>query len=99
MYAGPAGCLDDLGGPTGHGREDGVEEAPMLDGDAALVESGGEHDGVAMGAMRDVTQSFGPVVDRVHRGDDRQQHLRRTDVRRSPIAPDVLLPSLQREPV
>ena len=39
------------------------------------------------------------MVDRVHAGDHRRQHLRRADVRRRLLAPDVLLARLQREAV
>ena len=38
---------------------------------------------------------FGAVIDRVHRGDDRQQHLRRADVRGRFLAANMLLTGLQ----
>ena len=44
-------------------------------------------------------QAFRPVVDRVHRGHHRQQHLRGADVRGRLFAADVLLARLQRQAV
>ena len=41
----------------------------------------------------------GPVVDRVHRGHDREQHLRGADVARGLVAADVLLAGLERQAV
>ena len=48
---------------------------------------------------RDRPQAVRAVVDGVHRGDDRQQHLRGADVARRLLAADVLLAGLQRQPV
>jgi hypothetical protein len=50
-------------------------------------------------ATGDAGQAVGTVVDGVHRGDDRQQHLGGADVGGGLLAADVLLPGLQREPV
>ncbi len=50
-------------------------------------------------AARDARQPGGPVVDGIHAGDDRQQHLRGADVGGGLFAPDVLLARLQRQPV
>ena len=47
------------------------------------------------GAVRD----FRPVIDRVHRGDHRQQHLRGAEVGGRLFAADVLLAGLQRQPI
>ena len=44
-------------------------------------------------------QPFGAVIDRVHRGDDRQQHLRGADVGGRLFAADMLLAGLQRQPI
>ena len=41
---------------------------------------------------------LGSVVDRVHGGDVGEQRLRRADVAGRLVAPDVLLPRLQRQP-
>ncbi len=59
----------------------------------------GEHRGVGRDALGDALQPGGPVVDGVHAGDHRGQHLRRADVRGRALAPDVLLARLQREPI
>ena len=50
-------------------------------------------------ASRDPAKTFRPVIDRVHRGDHREQHLRGADVRRRLLATNVLLARLQREAV
>ena len=50
-------------------------------------------------ALGDPLQAGRPVVDGVHAGDDRGQHLRRADVRGRALAPDVLLARLQREAI
>ena len=44
-------------------------------------------------------QPFRAVIDRVHRGHHRQQHLRGADVRGRLLAADMLLAGLQRQPV
>ena len=46
-------------------------------------------------ASCDPPQSLGAVVDRVHRGDDGEEHLRGADVARCLLAPDVLLARLK----
>jgi hypothetical protein len=50
-------------------------------------------------AAGDPAQALGAVVDGVHRGHDREQHLRRADVARGLLAPNVLLARLQRQAV
>ena len=50
-------------------------------------------------ARGDAPQALGPVVDRVHAGHHRQQHLRGADVARRLLAADVLLARLQRHAV
>ena len=52
-----------------------------------------------MHGARDVGQSLRPVIDRIHRGDHRQQHLRGADVGGRLFAADVLLAGLQRQPI
>ena len=47
----------------------------------------------------DLRQPFGTVIDRIHRGDHRQQHLRGADVGSRLLAADMLLAGLQRQPV
>ncbi len=50
-------------------------------------------------AARDTREPFGAVIHRIHRGHDREQHLRGADVRSGLLAPDVLFARLQREAV
>ena len=52
-----------------------------------------------MNALRDGAQPARAMVNRVHRRDDGKENLRRTDVTRRFVAPDVLLARLQRESV
>ena len=47
----------------------------------------------------DCSQSARTVINRIHRRDDGEEHLRRADVTRRFVAADVLLARLQREPV
>ena len=95
-------------GPCG-GEDAGLAHAD-LDGDR--VEEGGGFDprpgglqgarqtvGQEMHALADGAQALGPVEDRIHRGHDGQQSLRRADVGGRLLAPDVLLAGLQRQPV
>ena len=85
----------------GHADGDGVEErvvhAPRRRRRAAPAASAR---GVA-GATRcgDRAQPVGAVVDGVHAGDHREQHLRGADVAGRLLAADVLLAGLQREAV
>jgi hypothetical protein len=67
--------------------------------DAALGEAGREHGGTPVHLARNPAEPVGPVVDRVHGGDDRQQHLGGADVGRGAVTADVLLTGLQRQPV
>ena len=76
-----------------------VEERRRRHGEAQPLEAGLEDRGEAMDAPRDRRQPLGAVVDRVHAGHHREQHLRGADVRRRLLAADVLLARLQREPV
>ena len=52
-----------------------------------------------MHGARDLRQPLGPVIDRIHRGHHRQQHLRGADVGGRLLAADVLLAGLQREAI
>ena len=76
-----------------------VERVRVDDVDAAQLQPGREDRRERRDAARDAAQAFGAVVDRVHAGDDRRQHLRRADVGRRLLAADVLLARLQREAV
>jgi hypothetical protein len=55
-----------------------------------------EHAGQIPNPLRDPTEAFGAVVDRIRPGHDREEHLCRADVRRRLLPPDVLLPRLER---
>ena len=77
----------------------GVEEGLALQRKAELAQSRGQHGGAAMHAARDMRQPLGAVIDRIHRGDHRQQHLRGADVGGRLFAADMLLAGLQREPI
>ena len=94
-----ARCGDDLARPTGGSHLEGVEEVR-----GAHVEPGGRQGGggparQVVGARRDRPQPRGAVVDGVHRGDDREQHLRGADVGGRLVPADVLLAGLERQPV
>ena len=54
---------------------------------------------LSVNALGDRAQSFGTMIDRIHRCDDSEKHLRRADVARGFIAADVLLARLQREAI
>ena len=58
-----------------------------------------QRDRPSVDPLGDRPQTVGPVVDRVHRSDDREERLRRADVARRLLAADVLLTGLQRETV
>ena len=76
-----------------------VEECGGLRRKAELAQSCRQHRGAAMHRARDVGQPFRAVIDRVHRGDHRQQHLRGADVGGRLFATDMLLAGLQRQPI
>ena len=85
--------------PTGHNGAHGVEVDAVRDRDAGRLQAVRHLDGAGVHAVRDRPQPVGPVVDGVHRRDDREQRLRGADVARRLLAADVLLARLQREPV
>ena len=78
---------------------DGVEEVLRLDGEAEALQLGGETHRVAVDPQGDGLESGRPVIDREHRGDDREQHLAGADVRGRLLAPDMLLAGLEREAI
>ena len=88
-----------LGGGRAGVERERVEGGVAAHGAAEPAQSLGEHRGVGSDALGDPLQPGGAVVDGVHAGDDRGQHLRRADVRGRALAPDVLLARLQREAV
>ena len=80
-------------------RRDGkrVEERLVADGEAELAQARRQNRRVSVDAPGDGAEPVRPVPYRVQAGDHRQQDLRRADVARRPLAPDVLLARLQRE--
>ena len=75
-----------------------VEERSVRERIAELPQADAERGGHAVHALRDRAQAVGSVVDAVHPGHDREQHLRRADVARRLVAADVLLARLHRHP-
>src|SRR5699024_6903661 len=86
-------------GPALYPEGDGVDEVRLEYGDAPFVRPGRDRPGVLVHAGRDRVQAIGPVIDRVHRGHHREQHLRGADVRGRLLAADMLFPGLQGEAV
>ena len=76
-----------------------VEERFRLRREAELAQTGCQHAGSPMHGTSDVGQSLWPVIDRIHRGDHGQEHLRGADVRGRLFATDMLLAGLQRQTV
>ena len=99
VHAGVDRALGDRGGCRPGLDRQGVERGLAAHVAAELAQSFGEQRGVRGDALGDPLQAGRAVVDRVHARDHRRQDLRRADVRRRPLAPDVLLARLQREPV
>ena len=67
--------------------------------EAGGAEAGGQTGRAGVHLLGDVPEPLGPVVHGVHRRDDRQEHLRRADVRGRLLTPDVLLTGLQGQSV
>ena len=78
---------------------DRVEEILVGEAVTELLEALGQAAGEVMHTTGNSPQSFRSMIDRIHRGHDREKHLRRADVARRFVAADVLLARLQREPV
>ena len=75
-----------------------VEEGRLARVEAQPPQAQLQHAAEGVDAARDPPQALGAVVDRVHRGHDGEQHLRRADVARGLVAADVLLAGLQGQP-
>ena len=90
---------DDLGALGAGIDAERVEEAFGLQRKAELAQAGRQHGGAAMHIARDLREAFGAVIDRIHRGDHGEQHLRGADVGGRLLAADVLLAGLQREAI
>ena len=78
---------------------DGIEEMSRRDRPAQRLQSRGQHRRALVDAARNFFQSLRPMIDRVHGGHDREQHLGGTDVRCRLLPPDMLLAGLQGEPI
>ena len=98
VAAGPR-ALDHALRRTGGRDPDRVEEGIRRERQPVRAQPFGERLRLARHLGRDPAEPVGPVVDRVHRGHDGQQHLGGADVRCRLLAADVLLARLQRETV
>ena len=92
-----AGRVEDAGQDVlWHLDGHGIEEIRVHHAVSEPLERAGERCGVRVHAARDPPQPLGAVVDRVHRRDHSEQHLRGADVTRRFFASDVLLARLER---
>ena len=67
--------------------------------ESELPQSRCQYHSQAMHALGNPPQALRPVVDRIHACHDGQEHLRRANVARRLLTPDVLFAGLQRKPV
>ena len=72
----------------------GIEEGLGFQRKAELAQARRQHAGATVYGARDPGQPLRPVIDRIHRGDHRQQHLGGADVGGRLFAADVLLAGL-----
>ena len=86
-------------GVSRHPEADRVEEVVVDQGVPGRPCRRGQRDRRAVDPPGDPSQALGPVVLAVQGGHDGQQHLGGADVRGRPLAADVLLAGLQRQPV
>ena len=82
-----------------HGDRDRIEIGVVQRREAELFQSGRQYGGAPVHGPCDMAQAFGAVIDRVHRRDHGEQHLRGADVRGRLLAADVLFAGLQREAI
>ncbi len=99
VIAGGTGPLDGLCGSPGHDHPDGVEVSLVIGSKSGGLDRGGQTGRFPSRPARDRRQPVRAVVGGIHRGDDREQDLRRADVAGRLVSPDVLLAGLQREPI
>src|SRR4029453_7672240 len=92
---GPPPRRDDSIGPPGNLGEHGVEEGVVDHPDPSAYKIIGQLDGSGMDGLGDLGQTVRAVIDRVHAGRHREQHLRSADVGGRLLPADVLLPGLQ----
>ena len=76
-----------------------VEERLACKLEAEPPQACGQHGCAAMNIACDLGQPLRAVIDRIHRGDHRQQHLRGADVGGGLLAANVLLAGLQGEAI
>ena len=99
VEAGRLGPRRRLARRTGHRDRHGVEEVGRPGRVPGCGERVGQPGRLLVDAAGDRGQPVRPVVGGVHRGDDREQDLRRADVAGRLLAADVLLAGLEGEPV
>ena len=75
----------------------GVEKRSGMHGIAEVRERTGKAESETVDPLRDRAQAIRPVIDRIHRGHDREKNLGRADVAGGLFATDVLLARLERE--
>ncbi len=90
---------DDLLALAVDGDRHSVEIALELRREAELFQPGRQHCGAPVHRACDMREAFGTMINGVHRGDHRQQHLRGADVGGGLLATDVLLAGLQRQAI
>ena len=94
----PGGIQQAGQGPLGHLDAQGVEEGLVHDAIAQPPERVGQQHRPGVHPLGDAAEAAGAVVHGVHARHHREQHLRGADVAGRLVAPDVLLPGLQRHP-
>src|SRR5262249_26776978 len=92
-------ALDDRPGLPARGDGERIEVRGVLDAEAEALEARVQDRGKAMDAPRDAIEPLRTVVNGIHGRHDREEHLRRADVRGRLLAPDVLLARLEREAI
>ena len=93
------GTANDLTLLVAGGHRHGVEERLAVRRKAELAQARRQCRRAAMRGAGDVRQSLRAVIDRIHRGDHGEQHLRGADVGGRLFAADVLLAGLKRHPI
>ena len=76
-----------------------VEEGRLHRIEVQARETGPQNGREPMNAARNFREAFGSVIDGVHAGNHREQHLRCADVRRRLFPPDVLFARLQSQSI
>jgi hypothetical protein len=94
-----AAALDDAGELSLRVHRDRVEEVALRHPESELLEPQLRKRREPVNASRDARESLRAVIDRIHGGHDRQQHLCGADIGSRLLAPDVLLARLQREAI